>query len=193
MTNLIDKSNGRKLLFAFLYLSEGAPIGFIWWALPTLLRLRHIPVDQITSLTAILVFPWALKFIWAPLVDTLHSSRWGFKGWIISMQIIMGVTFLPLMFLDLTANFDLIRLFLMLHAFAAATQDVSIDAFAINTITEDGKREIINGYMNAGMLTGRSLFGGGALLAVASWIGWKGIFPLLVIFIWASMFLLFLR
>lgn len=189
MTNLIDNPKGRKLLFAFLYLSEGAPIGFIWWALPTLLRLRDIPVEQITSLTAILVFPWALKFIWAPLVDTLHSSRWGFKVWIISMQIIMGLTFLPLMFLDLTENFDLIRIFLVLHAFAAATQDVSIDAFAINTITED-ERGIINGYMNAGMLTGRSLFGGGALLAV-SWIGWKGIFPMLVIFIWASMFLLF--
>ncbi len=187
--NLIDKPDGRKILFAFLYLSEGAPIGFIWWALPTLLRLQKIPVDQITSLTAILVFPWALKFIWAPLVDTLHSSRWGFKGWIISMQIIMGLTFLPLMFLDLTKNFDLIRIFLILHAFAAATQDVSIDAFAINTISED-ERGIINGYMNAGMLTGRSLFGGGTLLAV-SWIGWQGIFPLLVIFIWASMFLLF--
>ena len=105
------------------------------------------------------------------------------------MQIIMGLTFLPLMFLDLTANFDLIRLFLIIHAFAAATQDVSIDAFAINTISEN-EIGIINGYMNAGMLTGRSLFGGGALLAV-TWIGWKGIFPLLVIFIWASMFLLF--
>ncbi len=189
MTNLIDKPTGRKILFAFLYLSEGAPIGFIWWALPTLLRLQKVPIDKITSLTAILIFPWALKFIWAPLVDSFHSSRWGFKSWIISTQLIMGLTFIPLMFLNLTENFDLIRIILIVHAFAAATQDVSIDAFAINTITEN-ERGIINGYMNAGMLTGRSLFGGGALLAV-SWIGWKWIFPLLIMFIWASMFLLF--
>ena len=187
--NLLEKSSGRKLLFTLLYLSEGAPIGFIWWALPTLLRLQKIPIDQITSLTAILVFRWALKFIWAPLVDSFHSSKWGFKGWIISMQLIMGLSFLPLMFLDLSENFNLIRIILIIHAFAAATQDVSIDAFAINTITEE-ERGSINGYMNAGMLTGRSLFGGGALLAV-SWIGWKWLFPLLIIFIWFSMILLF--
>jgi hypothetical protein len=31
---------GRRVLFGALYLSEGAPIGFVWIALPTLLRDR---------------------------------------------------------------------------------------------------------------------------------------------------------
>ncbi len=104
------------------------------------------------------------------------------------MQIIMGLTFIPLMFLNLSDNFDVIRIILIVHALAASTQDVSIDAFAINTISES-ERGIINGYMNAGMLTGRSLFGGGALLA-AAWIGWKWLFPLLILFIWFSLILL---
>ena len=33
-------SRGRLALFTLLYASEGAPIGFIWWSLPTLLRER---------------------------------------------------------------------------------------------------------------------------------------------------------
>jgi hypothetical protein len=59
----------RKLLFACLYLSEGAPIGFIWLALPTRLRAGGVAVEQITWLTAVLVLPWTFKFLGVPLVD----------------------------------------------------------------------------------------------------------------------------
>jgi hypothetical protein len=38
--------------FALLYLAEGAPIGFLWWALPTWLREQGLGVDRITGLTA---------------------------------------------------------------------------------------------------------------------------------------------
>jgi len=48
---------GRIALFTLLYLSEGAPIGFIWWALPTLLRTAGVSVPKITELTAMLVLP----------------------------------------------------------------------------------------------------------------------------------------
>jgi MFS family permease len=64
------------MLFAALYFSEGAPIGFIWWALPAQLRLQHVPIEQITLLTSTLVLPWTLKFLWAPLVDLLSGNRW---------------------------------------------------------------------------------------------------------------------
>ena len=58
--DLLQTSTGRKVLFASLYLSEGAPIGFIWWALPTKLRMEGYPVDEITKFTSILVLPWVL-------------------------------------------------------------------------------------------------------------------------------------
>ena len=54
------------------------------------------------------------------------------------------------------------RLFL-LHAFAAATQDVSIDAFCISTVQPD-ERGQLNAWMQVGMFTGRALLGGGALI-----------------------------
>ena len=34
-STMLATPGGRRLLFAALYFSEGAPIGFIWWALPT--------------------------------------------------------------------------------------------------------------------------------------------------------------
>ena len=65
----------RRLLFAALYLSEGAPIGFLWLALPTRLKVADVSIQQITALTAVLVIPWTFKFAWAPLVDVLRSRR----------------------------------------------------------------------------------------------------------------------
>ena len=176
---------GRIALFTLLYAAEGAPIGFIWWALPTMLRTTGVPIEQITGLTALVLLPWIFKFLWAPAVDALRSPRWGFRAWILTAQTLMGLTLLPLLWLDPAAHFDTWRLLLVLHAFSAATQDVAIDALAINSVPPD-HRGLLNGSMQAGMLGGRSLFGGGALL-VASWLGWNWIVILLIAWIWLTL------
>lgn len=186
--NLLEKQHGRAALFAVLYASEGGPIGFIWWALPALLRSRGVPVTQITALTALLVLPWVLKFLWAPLVDALRGPRWGLRAWIIVAQLLMGAALLPLIWLDPLAHFGWWRALLLAHAVAAATQDVAVDALAINTV-ETHERGALNGYMQAGMLLGRSLFGGGALLLVGK-LGWPWIFAGLLGCIWLSLLLL---
>ena len=172
---------GRIALFTLLYAAEGAPIGFIWWALPTMLRTAGAPIEQITGLTALVLLPWVFKFLWAPAVDALRAPWWGFRAWIITAQLLMGLTLLPLLWLDPVARFDAWRIFLLLHAFSAATQDVAIDALAINAVPPE-QRGLLNGCMQAGMLGGRSLFGGGALL-LAAWLGWDWIVILLVTWI----------
>lgn len=172
-------------LFTILYAAEGAPIGFIWWALPTLLRTAEVPVEQITALTATILLPWIFKFAWAPLVDAMRGPRWGLRAWIITSQLVMGLTLLPLLWVDPATGFRTWRTLLLLHAVAAATQDVAIDALAINSVPF-ARRGLLNGCMQAGMLTGRSLFGGGALL-VAAWIGYDWIVGLLIVWIWAAL------
>jgi hypothetical protein len=85
----IDSPAGRRLLFFSLYLSEGAPIGYLWLALPTRLRAAGVPVEQITALTSLLVLPWTFKFLVAPLVDGLRSPRWGRRHFVIASQHLM--------------------------------------------------------------------------------------------------------
>jgi len=186
--NLLQSKWGRTLLFTCLYFSEGAPIGFIWWALPTLLRERGVAVSDITALTALLVLPWALKFLWAPLVDTLRSRRNGFRHWIMGCQLMMGVTLLPVVFLEPATDFSQLKILLLLHALSASTQDVAVDALAIK-VTKAQDRGLLNGCMQAGMLLGRSLFGGGALVLV-SLMGWAGILIGLTVCTWLSILIL---
>lgn len=178
----------RKFLFASLYLSEGAPIGFIWLALPTRLRAGQVPIDEITWLTAVLVLPWTFKFAWAPLVDVLRSQSWTLRHWIVLAQSIMGLALLPLVWLDLKDDFQIIAGLLLTHAFAAATQDVAIDALCIS-ITDVTERGTYNGWMQAGMLLGRALMGGGALV-MAQYIGPAAIVVLLILLTTFSMLLL---
>jgi MFS family permease len=172
-------------LFAILYASEGAPIGFIWWALPTLLRSADVPIDRITSLTAVVLLPWVFKFLWAPLLDLMRGRRWGYRAWIISMQTLMAATLLPLAWIDPVGGFEWWRALLLAHAVAASTQDVAIDALAIGAVPPESRGRL-NGAMQAGMLTGRSLFGGGVLL-VGAWLGIAGIVSALVAWILLAM------
>jgi len=155
----------QSLLFAALYFCEGAPIGFLWWALPAYWKSAGLAVDRIATITAVLVLPWSLKWLWAPLVDW-SASHWPYRRWIIAAQGTMGLALLALPGLDPQHDFWWLIAVLLGHALAAATQDVSIDALCISMVGSE-RRGSVNGWMQAGMLLGRALFGGGALLLIA--------------------------
>jgi PAT family beta-lactamase induction signal transducer AmpG len=168
----------HRLLFAALYLAEGAPIGFLWWALPTRLRAAGMPVEQVATLAAVLAVPWALKFLWAPLVDALRGPGGGLRAWVVGAQTAMIATLLPLAVLGPGLGFRWLVACLVAHAVAAATQDVAVDALCIAT-TPPVERGGVNGWMQAGMLGGRAVFGGGALM-VASGLGDRAVVTLLI-------------
>ena len=188
--NLLSTKTGRTTLVTLLYLTEGAPIGFIWWAMPTLLRKQNVAIESITSLVALLVFPWIFKFVWAPLIDSLRNEKRGYRFWIFVSQSVMGMALLPLIFIPPQDNFFVWGVLLLIHSMAAATQDVSIDAMVINVIAKN-ERGKLNGFMNAGILIGRSIFGGGTLIIAYS-LGLNYMIGLLVIVIISTMLILLL-
>jgi MFS family permease len=149
-------------LFAALYFSEGAPIGYIWWALPTRLAAAGMDASAITAFVAPLVLPWSLKFLWAPLVDSLQGERWGLRAWIIAAQTAMGLTLLPAFWLSVDHDYRLLAYVYLAHAVMAATQDVAVDALCVRS-TPRGELAGINGWMQVGYLTSRAIFGGGVL------------------------------
>lgn len=144
-----------------------------------------MPLEQITSLSAVLLLPWVGKFLWAPVLDLLRGPRWGYRAWILAMQTVMALSLIPLVWLDPVESFGVWKLLLLVHAISAATQDVAIDALAIGAVPAD-ERGRLNGAMQAGMLVGRSVFGGGVLL-VASWWGRPWVIGALIVWILAAL------
>lgn len=188
--NLVATRTGRRAVFAALYVSEGGPIGYIWWALPTELRVAGVEVEKITAITAMLVLPWIFKFAWAPLVDTLRGPRVGYRHWIVGAQIMMGLTLLATAWLDPLTQLPLFAGLLIAHALCAATQDVAIDAWAIG-VTPHDERGSVSGWMQVGMLSGRWLFGAGLLL-VAGAVSRPIIIGALVAVVWVTSLLVLL-
>ncbi|MCA9790570.1 MAG: hypothetical protein KC910_02195 [Candidatus Eremiobacteraeota bacterium] len=176
----------RYFLFGLLYFSEGAPIGFLWWALPTILRVQGLAVERITALTALLVLPWTLKFLAAPLVDLGRS--WGLKHWVAGAQIGMGLCLLPLTRIDPLVHLDWWTGFLLAHAICAAMQDVAIDALAIASVPP-ADRGRVNSAMQIGMLAGRGLFGGVSIW-LAKVAGLGAVVASLIVAIWLSLVVL---
>jgi PAT family beta-lactamase induction signal transducer AmpG len=161
--DLLATPPGRRAAFALLYLSEGAPMGFIWWALPTLLTRQGVDLASITLITSTATLPWVFKFLVGPLVDASTQRRAGLRPWILGCQVMMGLALLPLAGLDWAAQTTWLLILLVAHAIAAATQDVAIDTLAMRSVPE---LELgpVNGWMQAGMLLGRAGVAGGALL-----------------------------
>lgn len=175
----------RRILFASLYFSEGAPIGFLWWALPTRLSAAGVEVRELTALLGVLVLPWALKFLGAPVIDILRTPRWPLRAWIAACQIAMGLCLLVTLLFDWRADFPTIAALLLLHAAFAASQDVAVDAYALQIVRAE-HRGAINAWMQGGMLAGRAIFGGGALL-LDQLVGPATTILLLVAAIWSSL------
>jgi MFS family permease len=102
---------------------------------------------------------------------------------------VMGAALVPALFIESAPQFPLLFSFFLLHTLAAATQDVSIDALCIAEV-EPEERSVLNGWMQAGMLIGRSLFGGGAILFL-QYFEMKTILGALIGLIWGTTIILF--
>ncbi|REJ83214.1 MAG: MFS transporter [Acidobacteria bacterium] len=157
-----------RLVFAGLYFAEGAPMGFLWWALPVRLRAQGVEPAQVALLISWLVLPWAFKFLWAPLIDRVQHRRFGLSGWLLCAQSGMALTLLPLLLIDWREQYQLLVLLVLAHGVCAATQDAAVDSLAIRSVAP-ADRGTVNAFMQGGMLVARALFGGGALLVAATW------------------------
>jgi pantetheine-phosphate adenylyltransferase len=151
--------NGKKLpVLATLYLAQGLPFGFFTQALPVLLRKDGRTLEQI-GFASLLALPWALKFVWAPLVDRFGTQ----KKWIVAAQLGAALVLFALAMIG-GGDLDALLAAAFFLNLAAATQDVATDGLAVRML-EEKERGLANGVQVAGYRLGMIL-GGGVLLAL---------------------------
>lgn len=168
------KTWAKLWLLGSLYFSQGLPYGFFMQALPTFLRERGTSLEAI-GLTSFLTLPWALKFLWAPMVDRYGSPRFGRRrSWILPLQALAIANLFLLTSIDPTAHLWLMCGAVVMTNLFAATQDIATDAFAVDLL-DPHERGLANGVQVAGYRVGM-VVGGGALLMLMSQLGWSGAF-----------------
>ncbi len=175
LANLFASSRGRLVGFFCLYLTEGIPLGFAATAVATQLRRQGVGPAEIGAFIGSFYLPWAFKWAFGPVVDVFSSERLGRRrGWILGTQIAMVATLLSTMFLKLPEQLGLFTIILLVHNTFAATQDVAIDALAVNTLAEH-ERATANGFMFAGANIGQMIGGAGSLF-LASYLDFQATF-----------------
>uniref|UniRef100_A0A2M4AAL5 Putative acetyl-coa transporter n=1 Tax=Anopheles triannulatus TaxID=58253 RepID=A0A2M4AAL5_9DIPT len=140
---------GNIAILFFLYLLQGIPIGLAS-AIPMLLQNRGASYKQQAEFS-FAHWPFSLKLLWAPIVDSLFWRRFGRrKSWLIPTQYLIGIFMLILsLHVDrwlgaetngTTSDADhvlhiplLTGIFFMLN-FLAATQDIAVDGWALTML-----------------------------------------------------------
>jgi RhtX/FptX family siderophore transporter len=158
-------------LLASLYLSQGLPFGFFTQALPVLLRKQGLSLPAI-GLANLLALPWALKFLWAPLMDRYGSERMGRRrGYILPLQLLSAALLIGLALPEGTVSTQALMVAVLLINLLAATQDVATDGLAVDLL-EPEERGWGNGVQVAGYRVGMIL-GGGLMLIIFDALGWR--------------------
>ena len=138
---------GALALLLFLYTLQGIPMG-LSASLPLILVEKGASTAQQAAFSTVAA-PFALKLLWAPLVDAVYSSRFGRrKTWIVPVQAAIGVLLLysgGWMDALLAPGDDgkpdvqpLVQIFLSLY-FLAATQDIAVDGLALTVLSAHNK------------------------------------------------------
>ena len=146
--------------------ASGAPNSGLGEVLPIWLATHGVPVGLI-GLLPLAGLPYAIKFLWAPLLD-----RWPIpwpdrrRGWIALLQLLLGLSIASLALLQPSTNprtLAAIGLVALLVAVLSATQDIVIDAYRTDLLPqqERGAGAAAN---SLGFRGGTLILGSGALL-----------------------------
>jgi MFS transporter, PAT family, beta-lactamase induction signal transducer AmpG len=164
----------RVLIVAFLGFSAGLPLALSGSTL--LIWMRETGVDLGTiGLFALAGTPYTIKFLWAPIVDALDVpflSRWlgRRRGWLILSQLLLIAAIVFLGLSDPVKAPWIVALGAVLVASASATQDIVIDAFRVESLSESEQAAGMASYVAAyriGMLVSTA----GALFLVSGFEG----------------------
>lgn len=164
--------DSRVLAILFLGFSSGIPLALTGTTLSLWLREEGISLTSI-GLFANVATPYALKFLWAPLIDKMPLPIVGRllgrrRSWMILTQICLILSIIGLGSTNPATNIELTALFAFLVAFSSASQDIVIDAYRVEICDEKslaaGAAAIVFGY-RIGMLVS----GAGALYLATSY------------------------
>lgn len=136
----MKRDNWNYTLLVLLYSLQGLVIGLLLQTFQ--LRLKNDFSYSEIGVFLLCSYPFSLKILWAPIVDTYYIKSIGLrKTWIIFTQIIGGMI---VFYLSYNAN-QIIKekniIFLTIISFSlmfvVATQDIAVDGWALSMSGKD--------------------------------------------------------
>lgn len=164
MVLLITDKKARSWLFFYTYFTQGLIQGYVVFTVIACMTQLGATPKQISLLTFLFLLPWALKFLFGPVLDKAVNSKMGKRRpWLILSQIaaIIVITMFAMIQISLE-NFFVIAMLCILASAATIFQDLSIDALIVEYV-QKSLMSRISGYIRLFTLLGLGV--GGALSA----------------------------
>ncbi|GLE10120.1 hypothetical protein PINS_up022115 [Pythium insidiosum] len=130
------------LLLLLLYTLQGIPMG-LSASIPFILQEKVGYADQATF--SLVSWPFSLKLLWAPFVDSLYSRRIGRrKSWLIPVQLVCAALMIGGSFFisDMLGEGEgqkphvmALTIFFFVLYFMMATQDIAVDGWALTMLS----------------------------------------------------------
>ncbi|MFZ7203406.1 AmpG family muropeptide MFS transporter [Avibacterium avium] len=182
-SNLLSQIFSRNMLICvFTGFSSGLPLYVLVSLLPIWLRAENVDLKTLGYFTLIML-PFSWKFIWAPLLDRFVPPFLGRRrGWMLISQILLLISLALFGFLDPSKQFglSLIAALGVLCAFFSATQDIVLDAYRREILTDNelglGNSIHVNAYRIAGLVPGS------LSLILADHFPWQTVFIITALF-----------
>ena len=156
--------------------ASGLPLYLLLNLVPAWLRSSGVNLKTI-GLFALIQFPYTWKFIWAPLLDRygLNFLKLGRRrGWMLVTQLGLIAAIAALGGLDPNTQISTIMLIAALVAVFSATQDIALDAFRRELLSDEelglGNSVFVNAYRVAGLVPGS------VSLILADHLPWNEVF-----------------
>ena len=170
--------------------ASGLPAPLVFSNLSIWLRDDGVSRTDI-GLFALAATPYAINFLWAPLVDRLRlpffTARFGQRrGWALFAQVWLLLAILWMSLSDPGEHLLMMALAVLLVTTASATQDIVIDAYRID-ILDPSRYAAGSAVAIWGWHIGGTLVGGAGGLMLASAFGWAAAYQVLAVAVLVGM------
>jgi MFS transporter, PAT family, beta-lactamase induction signal transducer AmpG len=164
----------RVLSMLFLGFSAGLPFYLVYSTLSAWLRQAGIQRATIGMLAWVGIL-YSIKFVWAPVVDRvappfLQRLLGRRRGWMLLAQIGVAVGLFNIGLSDPAAGVRHVALWALFTTFCAATQDIALDAWRIESVALELQGAMLGAYQIGYRLA--LICGGAGALAIAGHAGW---------------------
>ena len=173
--------NKRMLACVVLGFSSGLPLYLILQLLPAWLRTEGLDLKTIAAF-AFIQLPYTWKFLWAPLMDryNLIAPLGRRRSWMLFTQLALFLSIAAYGFFEPKLNIISIAVVSTLVALFSASQDIVIDAFRREILSDEelglGNSIHVNAYRISGLVPGS------LALILADHLPWSSVFWVVSLF-----------
>ena len=197
MKNLKIFFKEKPLKMLCLGFSSGLPILLVFSTLSVWLVKAGVNRSTVT-LFSWAGFAYAFKYLWSPLVDNYRLPFFKNLGhrrsWLLVTQILIIIAIVLTSFSDPQVNLLYTAFFITLLAFFSSTQDIVIDAFRIESVSQSHQGPMSSMYI-AGYRIGMLSAGAGSLWLAALFgteiydqLVWRKVYLIMAIFMCVGVF-----